>query len=74
MTVNRRSGHQRRQLAGSATALPTSTGSAATKVSSAIWMLFIAYKLHICGSVGRAGPTRPLAAKSLAELGGQDRA
>ena len=58
-TVNRRSGHQRRQLAGSATALPTSTGSAATKVSSAIWMLFMAYKLHICGPTAAEGwPTR----------------
>src|SRR3954451_11756964 len=42
ITVRCRSGHQRRQLAGSATALPTSTGSAATNVWSATWMLFIA--------------------------------
>src|SRR6478752_10016949 len=42
ITVNRRSGHHRRQLAGSATALPTSIGSAATNVWSATWMLFIA--------------------------------
>ena len=41
-TASRRSGHHRRQLAGSATAAPTSTGSAQTNVSSATWMLFIA--------------------------------
>src|SRR5215212_267600 len=57
-TVNRRSGHHRRQLARSPTALPTSTGSAATKVSSATWMLFMAYKLHICSSAGPPWPTR----------------
>ena len=43
---------------GPPTALPTSAGSAATKVSSAIWMLFMAYKLHICRTPGPARPTR----------------
>ena len=37
---------------------PPSTGSAATNVSSAIWMLFMAYKLHICRAIAGRRPGR----------------
>src|SRR6478735_5123957 len=60
ITVRCRSGHQRRQLARSATALPTSTGSAATNVWSATWMLFIATSFTYAAAV----PTRLVGGKT----------
>src|SRR3954463_7606083 len=60
ITGRGRSGPQLRQLAGSATALPTLTGSAATNVWSATWMLFIATSFTYATAV----PTRLVGGKT----------